>query len=455
MRIVILGAGTVGTSIAEVLCNNRHSVTVVDSDPVQKQRIDDELDAQAILGSASQSSVLFQANVLDADLCLAVTGNDEVNLVAASMAKAMGARRTMARVYAPVFRDLSTFDYQGHFHIDRLISLEHEAANLLARNLRDPGSVVVEHFARGELAVQEILIPEGSPAVGNSVKELELPTNVRIGALHRTKNVSSDGQMWLAGADDRFEIGDRVTLIGQREDIDGVTENIFRPALTPKMSVVIAGGGETGYHLARILENEQFDVRLMEQSRERCDFLSHNLDHATVVNADATRRSKLEEERVGHFDVFVACTGDDENNIVAGVEAREIGTQKIMAVISRRDYAGIKEQLGIDVTVSELDGVSQQVMDFLNTGPIISRSMLPGGRIGVFEIEVLEDAAATEHVIANLDLPADCLIAVVIREDHIKVPGRDDRLQPGDTVIALIDDSAVEVTLNMFAVKED
>ena len=101
MRIVILGAGTVGTSIAEVLCNNRHSVTVVDSDPVQKQRIDDELDAQAILGSASQSSVLFQANVLDADLCLAVTGNDEVNLVAASMAKAMGARRTMARVYAP------------------------------------------------------------------------------------------------------------------------------------------------------------------------------------------------------------------------------------------------------------------------------------------------------------------------------------------------------------------
>ena len=134
-----------------------------------------------------------------------------------------------------------------------MISLEHEAANLLARNLRDPGSVVVEHFARGELAVQEILLPEGSPAVGKSVKELELPTNVRIGALHRTKNISSDGQMWLAGTDDRFEVGDRVTLIGQREDMDEVTEKVFRPALTPKMSVVIAGGGETGYHLAHIL----------------------------------------------------------------------------------------------------------------------------------------------------------------------------------------------------------
>ena len=143
MRILTLGGGTVGTWIADLLCRNRHSVTVVDIDPVHTRRINDELDVRAITGSASQSSVLFQAGVMSVDLCLAVTGNDEVNLVGASMAKAMGARRSIARVYAPVFRDLSTFDYQRHFGIDRLLSLEHLSATELARNIRNPGSVIV------------------------------------------------------------------------------------------------------------------------------------------------------------------------------------------------------------------------------------------------------------------------------------------------------------------------
>lgn len=133
MRILTLGGGTVGTWIADLLCRNRHSVTLVEIDPIQTRRINDELDVRAITGSASQSSVLFQAGVMSVDLCLAVTGDDEVNLVSASMAKAMGARRSIARVYAPVFRDLSTFDYQRHFGIDRLLSLEHLSATELAQ----------------------------------------------------------------------------------------------------------------------------------------------------------------------------------------------------------------------------------------------------------------------------------------------------------------------------------
>jgi len=128
MRIVILGGGTVGTSIADLLCHHGHSVTVVDRSAARTRQINNELDVRAITGSASQSSVLFQADVLGADVCLAVTGDDEANIVAASMAKAMGARRALARVYAPVFRDLSTFDYNRHFNIDRMLSLEHLSA---------------------------------------------------------------------------------------------------------------------------------------------------------------------------------------------------------------------------------------------------------------------------------------------------------------------------------------
>jgi len=156
MKIVVLGAGTVGTWIADLLCRDRHSITVVDIDPAQTRRINEELDVKAITGEASHASVLFQADILGSDLCLAVTRDDEVNIVAASMAKAMGTRRSIARVFAPVFRDLSTFDYQRHFRIDRMLSLEHLSATEFARNIRNPDAFVVETFARGAIEVQEI-----------------------------------------------------------------------------------------------------------------------------------------------------------------------------------------------------------------------------------------------------------------------------------------------------------
>lgn len=444
MRITVLGAGTVGTWIADLLCRHRHSVTVVDSDPVHVQRINDELDVRGIAGSASQSSVLFQAGVIGADLCLAVTGDDEANIVAASMARAMGARRAIARVYAPVFRDLSTFDYQRHFGIDRLLSLEHLSAVEIARGIRNPGSLVLENFARGELEVEEVLIGEKTKSVGVPLEQLRLPAGVRVGSILR------EDRMWIAGREDTIELGDRITLIGRREDIDEIKDSIQRENIT-KRGVVIAGGGETGYHLARTLESERYTVVLMEESPTRCEFLAQHLQKTTVVHADATRRAVLEEERVGSADFFVACTGDDENNIMAGVEAKEIGTENIMAIVGRPDYANVVGKLGIDVAVSPRDVMAKQVLGFLNTGAVISRTTLAGGTIGVFEIEVLEGAPATQHVLAKLKLPPSCLIAAVIRGEYVSVPGADDRLRAGDVVVALLDDAVVETALEQFS----
>jgi trk system potassium uptake protein TrkA len=443
MRIVVLGAGTVGMSIADLLCQHRHSVTVVDQNPEHARTINAELDVRAVTGSASQSSVLFQADVLGCDVCLAVTGVDEVNLVAASMAKSLGARRAIARVYAPVFRDLSTFDYQRHFNIDRLLSLEHLSAMELARGIRNPGSVVLENFARGQLEVQEVLVGEKTRTLHVPLKELRLPSAVRIGSIQR------DGRMWIAGAEDTVELGDRVTLIGEREHIDRVKAK-FHHTPPARQGIVIAGGGETGFHLARALEGERYDVMLMDADPRRCEFLAGALKRTTVVHADATRRAVLEEERVGTATVFVACTGDDENNIMAGVEAREIGAKKIMAIVGRPDYASIVGKLGIDLAVSEREVMAKQILGFMNTGPVVSRTTLPGGTIGVYEIEVARGAPATEHVLANLRLPVQCLIAAVIRQDYVRVPGADDRLQPGDTVVALIDEAAVGLALEQF-----
>jgi trk system potassium uptake protein TrkA len=445
MRVVVLGAGTVGTSIANMLCQHRHNVTVVDCDPARTRRVNEELDVRAVTGSAAQSTVLFQAEVLGADLCLAVTGIDEVNVIAASMAKAMGARRTVARVYAPVFHDFSTFDYQRHFQIDRLMSIEHLSAMELAREIRHPGAVVVENFARGELEMQELAVSEETSAVGVPLRDMRLPPAVRIGSIFRS------GKMKIAGAEDRVAAGDRVTLIGTREDIDQVREK-FQKELPPKQGVVIAGGGETGYHLARVLEGPRFAVLLMEKDRQRCEFLAAHLKYATVVNADAQQRTSLEEERVGSADVFVACTGDDEDSIMACVEARELGAKTIMCIVSRPDYANVVGKLGIDHAVSPRKVIAREILAFLNTGAVISRTPLTtDAGIEVLEIEVLEGAAATRHVLADLQLPPQCLIGAVIRENYVMVPGADNRFSAGDTVVALVESSAVEQAVRMFS----
>jgi len=444
MRIVVLGAGTVGDSVASLLCLPRHSVTVVDVDGDHVRHLNETLDVRGITGSASQSSVLFQAGVGSADLCLAITGDDEVNIVAASMSKAMGARRTIARVYAPVFRDLSTFDYQRHFGIDRLLSLEHLSALELARGIRHPGSVAVENLARGELEVHEVAVTANEKGVGKLLKDLRLPAEVRMGSITR------DGKTWIAGAEDKIEISDRLTIIGMQSKIDEV-KSLFCSEGNAKLGIVIAGGGETGYHLASILEGPRFGVVLMERDRERCDFLASHLKHTVVVNQDATRRANLEEERVGSADVFVACTGDDENNIMASVEARDIGAQTIMALVGRPDYANVVGKLGIDRAVSPREVIAKQVLGYLTSGPVASRTHLGDlGDISVLELDVLPNAPITEHVLASLKLPEQCLIAAVIHEGFAKVPGGDDRLLPGDTVVALVADSVIDEVVTLF-----
>jgi len=444
MRIIVLGAGRVGTSIAGMLCRDQHDVTVVDHDVDVADHVDKELDVRVLVGSASQSSVLFQAGAAGADLCLAVTGKDEVNLIGASLAKAMGARRSVARVYAPIFRDLSTFDYQRHFHIDRLLSLEHLTAMELARAIRHPGSVAVKTVGRGELEMQEVEITAETKAVGVPLKELRLPKGVRIGSISR------EGQLFIAGAEDAIAMGDMITLIGTREEIDDVKE-MFEVEPPRRLGVVIAGGGETGYHLAQVLGGHRCAVVVLESNRRRCDFLAEHLEHADVVHADTLRRATLEEERVGSADVFVACTGDDEDNILACVEAKELGAKQVMAVVSRPDYASVVSKLGIDRAVSPRRVVAEQVHGFLNTGPVISSlDLASGSGIHVLEIEVLEGAPITERKLASVDLPSQCLIAAVIREGFARVPGADDKLCPGDTVVALVQDAVQEDTVRMF-----
>ncbi|MEO1526672.1 MAG: Trk system potassium transporter TrkA [Planctomycetota bacterium] len=445
MRVLLLGAGTVGHWIADMLCRKRHDVTVVDIDAERVRQLNNELDVRAIQGSAAQSTVLFQADVCSADVCLAVTGDDEANVVAASMAKALGARRSIARVYAPVYRDASTFDYQHHFKIDSLLSLEQLSAYELVRAIRNPDAIPLEHFARGQLEVYEIDVEANSHAVDKKLRDLTLSGTVRIGSLDR------DGEMWLASAEDEFHVGDRVSLIGVPSEVNKSRALFTASTKRPKRaSVMIAGGGEIGLHIARSLPNSDYRITMVDSDRERCEQLAKLLPKVTVVNANANRQSVLEDEGVGSIDYFVACTGDDENNIMAGVEARELGARRVMAIVGRPDYANVVGKLGIDRVVSERDVAARQILGFLNQGSVISQRKLPNGNIGVFELEIVEGTRVCEATLADLPLAGRCLITAIQREGCIRVPTARDQLKEGDVIVALIDLEHTEHCLALF-----
>lgn len=443
MNIVILGAGTVGTSIAAMLCENGHNVRLVDSSSDALERSGESLDIQTIHGSACDAITLFQADVLNADLCLAVTSLDEINLVGASLARAMGAKRSIARIFNPNYRDFSTFDYQRHFHIDNLLSLEHLTGLELAKSIRTTGLFTLETFARGGIEIQEVEVLPQSKVIGQPLRDIKFPPNVRIGL------VAAEGRSYIPHASDAFSAGDRVTLVGERDSVRNMVKT-FQPKTPASLDVIIAGGGEVGFHLARSLEGEQYRVVLMESDEERCHYLARRLPNTTILHADATSRAEMEEARVGKADVFVATTGRDEDNIICGVEAKELGAKRILCVVRRPDYVNVLEKLLIDVAVSPRQVMARQILGMVSGGPILASERTTDGNVLIWEVEVKQGAPVTRHPLKELSL-SQTLIAAVVRDDFVRVPTAEDILKPGDIAVVMVNKGIAGEAIKLFA----
>ena len=447
MQITILGGGSVGYAIAETLCNGYHSITVVENNPQRAERLK-ELDVKVINGSAADPGILFTAGVSNCDLCLAVTGIEEINILAASIAKARGAKRTVARIYSPYISNLGVFDYRDHFHIDRLVSLEQLTALELVRLVRRSQSQVLDLISRGELEVQEIHIEENSPVIGVTLRELRLPSKVRVALLKR------GGSARLMTANDAFELDDVISLTGTAEDINSVSKKYFNAKEPKTERVMIMGGGETGYYIAQALEHANFEVVLFERDKARCDFLAkHVTKSVTVVQANGLSRRDLEENNIDTVDSFIACTGDDENNIMGAVEAKELGAKQVFAVVARPDYAALVKKLGIDRVVSPRTVIANRVRGFLNTGAIVMITQLANqSDIEVMEIEALEGSEACQKTIRNLGLPSQCLIAGINSSGFVQTPDADYQIKPGDLVIMLVQNQVFEQAMEKFKV---
>ncbi len=436
MNILILGVGEIGYYMAEQLSGLDHNICIIEADEKVAAEANDKLDARVVEGNGALVSVLEDAGVAEADVFLGLSSEDNTNLVAASLAKSLGAKKTIARVHSDVQKDQWLFDFRTHFHVDYLFSSERLAAVELAKYIRNPECLIVEEIARGRVELQQTKVAPGSQAAGHTLRELKLPARVRVGSIER------DGAALVPGGNEKLHAGDVVTLFGNTHALQSVTPFFHKSGQgNEEVRVVIFGGGEYGLALAQMLEGGRFRTRIFEQDERRCEYLNSILQNTTLINADATSMRQLREEQVGNADFFVAATSDDEDNVMTCLQAKDLGVKHCLTLIHRADYADAitraGTKLGIMGAISPRVATSRDLMRFITTERFSIITKLRGN-IDVIEFAVHDDSPLKGKSIAQIDWPNGSGLVALTRGSSASVPSAEDVLEQGDMLVAMV-----------------
>lgn len=429
MDIVICGAGEVGSHAAEALTSQGCSVTLIDTNTQRLRAITETLDVRVLAGHAASIDALDEAGVANADLIVGATNIDEVNLAAASIGRALGARRAIARVHHSAYLDVGRFDYQAHFGIDRLICPEYTTAGAIARALRNPAALAIENFAGGRIDMHEIPVSAKAPAVGVRLADVPMPPNTRLAAVTRGKDV------FLPDADTVFQKGDRVVLVGNTEVFDDARRQ-FREERLQRKAVVLMGGTPMGVWLCKALRDRTWSIRLFETDRQRAEELARKLDWVTVLNADPTDRSIFAEERIGLADVFVGLLDDDEDNIVGAVLAKAGGVSESIAVVQQSRYLDLLYHIGVDHSYSPGTVAANEIANLLDDSPLRKLASMAAG-LAAYQVRVNAGATVVGQALRRVQLSPDWVLGAIRRDDAVWVPGADDVIQAGDTVLLI------------------
>ncbi len=434
MKIVIVGAGEVGSYLCELLSGQAHDVTVIEFDEATGQSVDELIDARVIIGNGSSAETLVKAGVRECHFFLAMTSEDRTNLVASSLAKVLGAEVTITRVHDQTYTDNSFLNYQLHFGIDHMINPEGLCAVQLAKSIRNPGRVAVEYFSRGQIEAQQVAITRRSRLIGKTLTELQLE-QVRIGFIQRGKELE------VPTADTVLEEDDRVTLFGPPDVLLKMKRKFDPESREDQVRVALFGGSETAVALTRLLANPRFKIRIIEKHGALCRNLAEKFPSVTVIHGDATSLRLLEEEQIGSADYFVASTKDDEDNIMTGLLAAKLGAAHVQLVINKTDYEdvldGLKSSLGVELMVSPRVTTAREIMRYLSTEPILELATLPDGVGKVLEIQLGHNNRFAGQLLRNIPMPKGSVIVALLHKFQAIVPGADDTILGGDRIVLI------------------
>ena len=448
MNIIIVGAGEIGTHIALSLAEENHSIVVIESDEKVASELNNRIDARVMVADGTSISVLIDAGVSDCELFFSLTSDNNINLVSSSVAKSLGAKKSICRVHPGIQRESLFLDFGEHFNIDYLFSSERLAAVELAKHVRNPKSSMVEDIARGYVEIQQVKMSANSKLCGKSLAEIDFPARVRVGAITRGKDTL------VPSADEILMTNDLVTLFGEPQKLhDTVMRLQNRHGRDAKSNIVIFGGGEYGFSLAQSLESWNCRVRIFETNEDRCRELSDLLTNVTILNADATSIAEMKEERIGEADFFIAVTGVDEDNVMTCLQAHSLGTKYCLPLIHRADYAdamtGFGEKMGILAAISPREATRKDLSRFITSDRFHLLQSLEG--VELIESSVHDDSKIIGKAVTEISWPKDCVLVAQLHGVRGAVPTADDVISAEDSLYALVKPKAKREFLKLVA----
>ncbi|MBK7403856.1 MAG: Trk system potassium transporter TrkA [Phycisphaerales bacterium] len=429
MKILICGMGEVGTHAAEALNAPGRSITAIDQSAARLRTITDTMDVSVLQGNCASAAVLREASVDRVDLLVATTDNDEVNLVTASVGKAMGAKRTVAHIRHATYFDQADVDYEKHFGIDHIVCPQYATATAIARSLRNPAALAIEHFARGRIDMHEIVLGDKASVVGRPLAQVQLPPGTRIAA------VSRDAKAFIPGADTVLREGDGLVLVGDTQVFDDLLHRLGVREMR-RRSVVLMGGTPMAAWLCEVLRQRGWSIRLFEADRARAEALAERLSWVTVLNADATDASVFAEEHIGQADVFIALHEHEEENIVGAVYAKAGGVTECIAVVERSRYLDLLYHIGVDRAYSPGMVAAKELQILLDDSSFQRLATLASG-VDVFLVRVSETDVAGERRLSEMEFSPHGVVAAVRREGAVWVPGAGDVIRAGDSMMII------------------
>jgi trk system potassium uptake protein TrkA len=439
MKVVILGAGQVGGSVAESLVSEQNDITVVDLEPQRLRLLQDRLDLRTVIGNGAHPSVLAEAGIEDADLLVAVTQSDETNLVACRLAaRLFNVPRRIARIRATDYLGNDRVLGEDGFDVDLAICPEQILTDYIVKLVEFPEALQVLDFADRKVSLVAVRAYAGGPLVGQPLKDMRkhMPRiDTRIVAIFRgDRSIVPDG-------DTVIEAGDEVFCLAASGHIREVMRELRRMD-RPVKRVMVAGGGNIGLRLAQALE-ERYSVRIIEHNKRRCEVLAARLGGALVLNGDTTDEDLLADENIGEMDLFVAVTNDDENNIMSSLLAKRMGARRVVALINRRSYVDLLQSGQIDIAISPAQATIGTLLAHVRRGDVVAVHSLRRGAAEALEAVVhgdRESCRLTDRRVDELDLPPGTTIGAVVRGDQVIMAHHDTVIRAEDHVIVFVAD---------------
>ncbi len=444
MRIIILGAGRVGESVAESLVSEQNDITLIDPDPVRLRELQDRLDLRGVTGNGIQPSVLLRAGAEDADMFIACASLDETNLAACKVAHdVFNIPTTIARLRSPEFVEGDALLGKAGFAVDHVICPEESVMRYIHQLIDYPEALQVLEFSQGRAHLIAVRAAAGSVLVNRTIREFRerFPAaSMRVVAIYREDlEVPVESDTRVLPGDEVFVLADK----GKIRQVLGAIHNADRPV----QRVMIAGGGKVGLRLARSLAGQR-QVKIIDSSRLRCEYLATELSgDVLVLQGDATDEDLLIEESVGEMDLFISLTSDDEDNILSAMLAKRLGARRVIALINRRVYAEMMQGSTIDIALSPAQTVIGELLTHVRRGDVAAVHSLRRGAAEAIEGIARGDARTSRLVgrrIEQITLPKGARFGAIVRgadnRCEVLMPYHDLVIEEGDHVIIFIPD---------------